>query len=124
MAGIDIGGRDSVTRQRECAFCPETANRSGEHLWSNWINDLVPGRKKFTIRDENGNIVREWQSKELDWKAKVVCQRCNNTWMSDIENDHAKPAMTDLITGKVDVPITESKARSLALFGFKTAVVF
>jgi len=30
-----------MTQTKECAFCPETANRSGEHLWSTWIGDLV-----------------------------------------------------------------------------------
>ena len=33
------------------------------------------------------------------WKARVVCGDCNNGWMSDLENDHAKPVLTPLITG-------------------------
>lgn len=57
-------------------------------------------------------VISEWVSERLDWKAKVVCEKCNNTWMSDIENNHAKPAVTDLIVGKVDVPIPRSRARS------------
>ena len=113
-----------MTQTKECAFCPETANRSGEHLWSAWIGDLVPGAKRFSIKDEKGEVISEWVSERLDWKAKVVCEKCNNTWMNDIENNHAKPAMTELIVGKVDVPIPQSRARSIALLAFKTAVVF
>jgi hypothetical protein len=113
-----------MTQAKECAFCPETANRSGEHLWSAWIGDLIPGPKKFSIKDEKGEVTSAWTSERLDWKANVVCEKCNNTWMSDIENNHAKPAMTDLIVGKVDVPISQSRARSIALSAFKTAVVF
>lgn len=113
-----------MTQTKECAFCPESANRSGEHLWSVWIRDLVPGRKRFSIKDGKGEVISEWISDRLDWKAKVVCEKCNNTWMSDIENNHAKPAMTDLIVGKADIPIPQSRARSIALFAFKTAVVF
>jgi hypothetical protein len=108
---------------KECAFCPETANRSGEHLWSDWVNELSPGKKRFTIRSNSGKL-KEWVSDKLDWKAKVVCERCNNTWMNDIENNHAKPSMSDLITGKAGIPIPQSRANSIALFAFKTAVVF
>jgi hypothetical protein len=108
---------------RECAFCPAPAN-CGEHLWSDWLNKLLPGKKRFTIRNENREIVSDWVAPELNWTAKVVCEPCNNEWMSDIENVHAKPSMTDLILGKSDVPVDQSRANSIALFAFKTAVVF
>jgi hypothetical protein len=58
----------------------------------------------------------------LNWKAKVVCGTCNNGWMSEIET-HAKPAMTDLIVGEIDVPISGPRARDIARFAFKSAVV-
>lgn len=109
---------------KECAFCPETANLSLEHLWSDWMNDLFPGKKRFTRKNEKGEIISQFISPDLNWKARVVCKKCNNTWMSQIEQQHAKPAMTDLITGKVEIEISNSRARSLALFAFKTAVVF
>ncbi len=88
------------------------------------MDALFPGKKRFKLRNEKGEVVHERISKSLDWTAKVVCADCNNTWMSAIENDHAKPAMTDLISGKVDIPIDEARAQSIALFAFKTAVVF
>jgi hypothetical protein len=109
---------------RECAFCPETAKLTAEHLWSDWMNDLFPGKKRFTNKNQKGEIVRAWESTKLDWKAKVVCSKCNSTWMSNIENYHAKPSLTDLIAGKLDIPINQSRAHSIALFGFKTAVIF
>lgn len=88
------------------------------------MDALFPGKKRFKMKNEKGEVVHERITKGLDWTAKVVCADCNNTWMSAIENNHAKPAMTDLIRGKVDIPIDESRARSIALFAFKTAVVF
>jgi hypothetical protein len=122
---VDIGNRGyNPTMARECAFCPETANRSREHLWSNWISQLLPGQKRLTFGSENPNITTKWVSPELNWKAKVVCGRCNNQWMSDIENAHAKPAMTDLILGRSGIPIDQSRASSIAIFAFKTAVIF
>jgi hypothetical protein len=75
-------------------------------------------------KNEKGEIVEQWFSEDLNWKAKVVCKPCNEGWMSNIEAQHAKPAMTDLITGGLDVPISESRARSVSLFAFKSAVVF
>jgi hypothetical protein len=106
---------------RECAFSSSTANISGEHIWSDWMNPLFPGKKEFRFLDLLGR--RGWSAKEINWKAKVVCKKCNETWMSEIENKHAKPAMADLITGKLDIPIPQSRANSIALFAFKTAVV-
>jgi len=102
-----------------CAFCPSTAKLSGEHVWSQWMNALFPGEKNFL------NILdgKNWSANELNWTAKVVCEPCNNGWMSDIESQHAQPAMTDLIAGKVDIPIPQSRANSIALFAFKTTVV-
>jgi hypothetical protein len=108
---------------RECAFCPATAKMSGEHIWSDWMNGLLPGKKRFISKDKDGKVIFQRIAKELDWTAKVVCKPCNETWMSKIEGDHAKPSMEDLITGKLDIPIMQSRANSIALFGFKTAVV-
>jgi hypothetical protein len=86
--------------------------------------ELLPGPKMFRTRDHKGKITRAWVQPELDWKTKVVCDKCNNGWMSNIESQHAKPAMTDLILGKKGVKISQTRARSIALFAFKTAVVF
>jgi hypothetical protein len=107
----------------QCAFCPETANMSGEHLWSEWMKELSPGKKRFAIKDENRKVIKSWVKPELDWTANVVCETCNNGWMSDIENNHAKPSMSELIAGKLDIPINQERANSIALFGFKTAVI-
>jgi hypothetical protein len=87
------------------------------------MGKLLPGKKQFTIRGANREVTESWTKPTLDWKAYVVCRSCNNTWMSAIENDHAKPSLSDLILGKVDIPIDRSRANSIALFAFKTAVV-
>ena len=87
------------------------------------MNALFPGEKEFRNRNERMEVTQTWSSTQLDWKAKVVCEPCNNGWMSNIESQHALPAMTDLIAGKLDIPIAQSRADSIALFAFKTAVI-
>lgn len=83
------------------------------------MNALFPGQKKFLDLIEK----KDWSSSQLNWKAKVVCEPCNNGWMSEIESLHAKPAMTDLIDGKLNIPLPQSRAYSIALFAFKTTVI-
>jgi hypothetical protein len=108
---------------KECAFCPSKAKLSGEHLWSEWMSRLLPGRKQLTMRGPNREVISARVAASIDWKANVVCEDCNNSWMSDLENNHAKPAMADLMLGKTNIPVDQARARSLALFTFKTAVV-
>ena len=108
---------------KQCAFCPHIGKLSAEHVISNWINALFPGKKLFTVKDEKGRIIRREAKLKIDWTAKVVCKKCNETWMSDIESQHAKRVISDLIEGRVNVPISASDARSVALFAYKTAVV-
>jgi hypothetical protein len=88
------------------------------------MNELFPGKKRFMKKNEKGEVIEQWFADNLNWKAKVVCKSCNEGWMSNIESQHAKTAMADLIQGKLDLPISQSRARSLALFAFKSAVVF
>ena len=88
------------------------------------MNELFPGGKRFVRRDDSGKFSDVWHTVKLNWKAKVVCEPCNGGWMSDIESRHAKPDMTDLIRGVPGIQITRSIAYSVALFAFKTAVVF
>jgi hypothetical protein len=109
--------------RRECAFCPSTAKLSAEHIWSEWIGALQPGKKLLRYYDADGKLARSWVKNQLDWTAKVVCEDCNNTWMSRIENDHAKPALSDLIAGNSDVVIDAKRVDSIALYCFKTALV-
>lgn len=107
---------------RECAFCSETAKLSAEHIFGSWVSGLFAGKWEGKFTNKHGQV-NEWSSTKLDWKARVVCETCNNTWMSEIENKHAKPTMSPLIDGGIGIPISHASAQSLSLFAFKTAVV-
>lgn len=109
---------------KECAFCPTTADITGEHIWSDWINRLLSvTHVTFRKLDNEGSTLKQWFATELNMKPKVVCAKCNNTWMSDIESKYAKPAMVDLILGNRIGAIGKKRAYGLSLFAFKTAVI-
>lgn len=85
---------------------------------------LFPTKKiRFVQRDEKYNVVKTWTSPEVDLTTKVVCKECNEGWMSNLEDRHAKPAMTDLILARDHISVSPSRAMAVARFAFKTAVV-
>src|SRR5260370_1527762 len=110
--------------ERKSAFCPSTAKISGEHIWSQWMATPVPpAAVNFSKIETDGSVRRRWRMMCLDMTANVVCKVCNETWMSRIESQYAKPAMSDLILGKQMKEITEDRAHGISLFAFKTAVI-
>jgi hypothetical protein len=88
------------------------------------MNQLFPMTGvTFRQLERDGTVVKEWPAAKLTMKTKVVCGPCNNGWMSVMERDFAKPAMTDLILGNRVGELSKKRARGLSLFGFKTAVI-
>lgn len=108
----------------ECAFCPSTSASTGEHLWSDWINCVLP-KSTYAFRKVDGRTKKEstWGGKELNLKARVVCERCNSGWMSDLDNEEAKPALSPLIRDTTPRIIPIRTLISVGIFLFKTAVV-
>jgi hypothetical protein len=107
----------------ECAFCPNPAvTKGGEHLWSDWMSKTLPFKYKVLRFDEDGKA-QQFLKKSLNMKAPVVCEKCNNTWMSNIENKHAKPAMEGLMLSDKLTRLSPDRLNSIAIFAFKTAVI-
>jgi hypothetical protein len=107
---------------RQCAFCPNSASLSGEHLWSQWIGDELGSRPYTFTRIDTDGSVNQWKNDELNVKAKVVCKSCNNGWMSDLESK-TKPILKDMI---LHCRETALRARDIALVAavtFKNAVI-
>jgi hypothetical protein len=102
-----------VGQPRPCIFCGprEAGNRmSGEHLWSEWMADLLPashGRKYIETRQTFGArkiaiakpAFRKRQGTANKRRIKVVCMKCNSEWMGDLESAN-KHVLTPLILGK------------------------
>jgi len=56
-------------------------------------------------------------------KAKAVCTKCNNNWMSVLENNYAKPAMQQLLFGNPKGVIQFEVTLAIAIYAFKTLVM-
>lgn len=114
-----------------CAFCNETATMSGEHVWSAWVGELFgegPGRYTFKRfgdggHQQRGPLIAEWKANEINLKANVVCEPCNNRWMSDVENDHAKPTLRDMVLSSNPVSLLPLGVKSIANYCFLKAVI-
>ncbi len=88
------------------------------------MRDLFPTKTfRFFQYDEDGTATSTWSMPGIDLTANVVCKPCNEGWMSNLESQRAKPAMTDLILGDKHFRIRRGRAHSLAIFAFKTAVI-
>lgn len=77
---------------RKCLFCENPVD-SAEHVWSDWIlKDLKPAEP---IRRQIGRHTDVYTD-DPEVLVRCVCQRCNNGWMSDIENEN-KPQISAMM---------------------------
>lgn len=99
--------------QRKCIFCEgrQLSRVSGEHLWPDWAKDYfertahdsrTEHRTTFmgkNLRPVGPAEVRKRHGHVVTSKIRVVCERCNNGWMSTIE-DEAKPILQLLVEAR------------------------
>lgn len=80
---------------KQCLFCPNPAD-SKEHVWPKWvIEDLKPVQP---IRIRFGKTFEKWVE-DPEVEIGCVCQKCNSSWMSDIETEN-KPQISAMINGE------------------------
>jgi hypothetical protein len=89
-----------------CIFCgghPSTR----EHIWADWLAQYIP--KTMPKHSSASSIVnadrsvsktsRLWGGDPRSRRLQIVCQPCNNHWMSDLQTA-AKPILIPLIAGR------------------------
>ena len=102
---------------KQCLFCPRPVD-SAEHLWSEWIlEDLKPTQP---IHIKIGKTTAKWIDKP-EVRIKCVCQKCNNSWMSDLENEN-KPHILAMMHSK-SIILKPAQQRSLARWSILKAMV-
>lgn len=107
---------------RWCAFCAG-GNLSKEHIWPSWAAEHLPDApvRSEMVRLQRGprtttdNLSRPGSLKHK--KLRVVCETCNNGWMSVLEND-TKRIVLPMMTGQslfLDASAQKLLARWIAL---------
>lgn len=98
---------------KECIFCGKSPT-TREHMWPQWMRSLVPEDRRYTVHEtsrlsiiSDGNLIADVKGLlnsrrrnggiSSQW-LKVVCKRCNETWMSRLQTG-AQPYLTPLIEG-------------------------
>jgi hypothetical protein len=108
---------------KKCAFCTHPAD-SPEHVFSDWMLELLPRNEQFICNERivsRDEYVR-YRKRKIEIVAKSVCTPCNNTWMSDLENQ-LKPIFKDAFFDEVPRIFSPSELSTIAAFAFKTLVI-
>jgi hypothetical protein len=110
-----------------CIFCvnPRT-NKRGEHVWDNWLN-RQDGKE---IHDPSttahfgvgGQLIRSHRSTRIDVTIDVVCDSCNNKWMSDLSN-RTKQILEPLIRRDIPRDFNAHDIVTITAFAFMKAAV-
>ncbi len=86
---------------------------------------MLPSKERYMLNEripETGEYIR-YGARTIKLKAKVVCESCNNIWMSELENNHLKPAIKDLLFDHYVATLTPKQIVPIAAFAFKTLVI-
>src|SRR5688572_7184046 len=112
-------------RTIRCVFCSETATRSKEHVWPQWLQDALSVRENVSAwvhRSVVGNAVSRRVQNTASILLGHVCGQCNNGWMSEIEGG-VRVLMQSLLPEVAGRTLSAKEATDLALWAFKTAIV-
>jgi len=99
-------GRVTKGRHRSCMFCDQRDSPpSDEDVLAKWVARLWPKGAGFRVDFETvgeATAIESFQAPKgtLGLIVKRPCRRCNNGWMSQLEN-LAKPILTPMILGRV-----------------------
>jgi len=95
---------------RICIFCENTA-ASPEHIWSDWMGKHFPKKPHAESITRWDNIDERdaplpqpiiTHGHPVNTTVKAVCKKCNNGWMSILEQQ-AKPYIESMLLGKPTV---------------------
>lgn len=91
----------------QCLFCANKA-ATKEHVWPNWLVNYFASKAPRKAKGRSGaiyrgtmsrdrQVVRAWDSNSIEHTSRIVCAKCNNNWMSELETV-AKPVLLPLIS--------------------------
>ena len=113
----------AISKSRNgCVFCGRTP-LSHEHVFPQWATKLLvddprgfPPDPISNIRFTDGETVARWESvNPLDFTVRTVCKKCNESWMSQIEQE-AIPFLGPMITGSSTIAIDTQAQSQIAVW--------
>jgi hypothetical protein len=123
------GDRDQMKApgKKPCIFCPNPrTHKSGEHVWDDWVNWLdgkaIKDKYQYTQEDSQGNVTRQHLSSKIRATRAVVCDACNQGWMSDLTNE-TKATAEGMIRDARPVTLLPLGIATIASFTFMKAAV-
>lgn len=103
---------------RICVFCGGTP-ATREHAWPKWLVSLFPAQPIQAAR--TGASPHLYTSDSIELAVRVVCEECNNGWMSALEN-RAAGTLSRMIRGQ-STPLDPPAQLAVAAWAVKTAMV-
>jgi hypothetical protein len=104
----DCRGFSQVREKKPCIFCGIDGNKSKEHFYPDWLSNYIDGKNVhntasvLTQLGTNPRVLSSQSRRQghlITKKLRVVCQSCNNGWMSQIESS-VKDILVAGLTGQ------------------------
>ena len=108
--------------KRYCVFCREPGKITPEHMIPSWMRSGEDSSGHLYVRESGGpdyesrQHIREGRARDL--AAKGPCDRCNSSWMNDMDHGVLDVLGPQLIKGK-RVKLTKAKKVALAAWAVK-----
>jgi hypothetical protein len=103
----------TAQRMVTCIFCGLRRPASDEDVIPKWVRKTLNPATQVIIRAEPTGAVSRLQHLTVTLE-DMVCQQCNNTWMSTLENRGVKPFLAPMLTNEHAVTLDETQQRDLA----------
>ncbi|RPK43622.1 hypothetical protein EES39_18710 [Streptomyces sp. ADI92-24] len=103
------------TQRGQCPFCQDLEqNPTKEHIYPKW---LIRELRRLGVK--NGSP--DPRQRKIEWPTTPVCQRCNNNWMSVLDNDASSIMLPMFFSTRL---VSEEEQLRLALWAAMKAVLF
>jgi hypothetical protein len=123
--------RQMARQPGACLFCGRTGNLTKQHIFGKWLRNLnFKGRSMWKVSPGETQQRPLPPGSLFSKKLRIVCGDCNSGWMSRLENaakpflmDMFRPYLTDVFSGRRNIPLDEDAQLVLARWAFMTIAV-
>jgi hypothetical protein len=105
-----------------CLFCGDRPADTNEHVIADWIPKYMGLQEIVIERPSRTKVERRWKTKaSFELKLKI-CDRCNSTWSSRLENQ-VKPILLPMLKGFTSTKISGEDVQVLTRWLWKIAML-